>query len=77
MGVKESDQLEELNMGGCVGIGFNMELDGQNMTSESMLTHKTYVRGHDYPMSSASRRNGTSATRDIVHKPLGNSTRRR
>ena len=74
MGVKESDQMEELNIGGYPCVRSSMEFDGQNMTSESVLTHKTYVRGHDYSMSLTSRWNGTSAARDIVYKPLGNST---
>ncbi|KAJ8436886.1 LOW QUALITY PROTEIN: hypothetical protein Cgig2_004381 [Carnegiea gigantea] len=53
--------------------GSRMEFDGQNTTSESVLTHKTYVRGHDYSMSSTSHWNGTSITKDIVYKPLGYS----
>ncbi|KAJ8434189.1 hypothetical protein Cgig2_004660 [Carnegiea gigantea] len=77
MGVQKSDKMEELNMGGCLDIGSSMELDGQNMTYESVLTHKTYLKGHDHLMSSASCWKGICAIRDVVYKPLGNSTRRR
>ncbi|KAJ8425837.1 hypothetical protein Cgig2_021304 [Carnegiea gigantea] len=76
MRAKEINQMEELSMGGCSSIGSNMEFDEQDTNPKSVSTDMTSVKGHDYFIFSASISNGTSVTKDIVYKPLSNTTRR-
>ena len=76
MTVGELDRVDELSMGGCSSIGSNMDLDEQFINSEPEVTGMSKGNGQDYSMLSAFVSTGISATRNVVYKLSGTSTRK-
>ncbi|KAJ8431469.1 hypothetical protein Cgig2_033983 [Carnegiea gigantea] len=67
MRVKEFDHMEELSTGAC----------SSNANPKSVPSDATSVKSQGYFMRSAPTFKGKFATRNVVYKPIGNTTRRR
>ncbi|KAJ8430564.1 LOW QUALITY PROTEIN: hypothetical protein Cgig2_019136 [Carnegiea gigantea] len=76
MRVKEIDHMEGLSVEACSSIGTNMEFEEQNTNPKSMPPDMTSVKNQDYPMMLAPISNSKLAHRNVVYKPIGNTTRR-
>ncbi|KAJ8433630.1 hypothetical protein Cgig2_026810 [Carnegiea gigantea] len=77
MRVKEIDNMEELSMEACSSISSNMEFEEHNTNPKSVPPDMTYVKSQDYCMMSTPISNSKFATRNVMYKPIGITTRRR